>query len=149
MSGSRDSGEMGLLSDGDWKLMLPRQNSIRWAPIDIRATSYDPAGQLWFACPQGVGHQIKSDQWELFTAADGLPFNDFTCMAATTNGVWFGTTNGAIRYFRKQWEFRHGKRWLIHNHINEIAWQRRKNYLQRKEGFANRILPRLQESTLL
>ena len=117
------AGENGLfsLSDGDWKLMLPRQNSIRWAPIDIRATSYDPAGQLWFACPQGVGHQIKGDQWELFTAADGLPFNDFTCMAATTNGVWFGTTNGAIRYFRKHWEFRHGKRWLIHNHINEIA----------------------------
>ena len=76
--------------------MLPRQNSIRWASIDVRATSYDPAGQLWFASPW-VGHQIKVTNGN-YSAADGLPFNGFTCMAATTNGVWFGTTNGAIRY---------------------------------------------------
>ena len=35
----------------------------------------------------------------MLTGADGLPYNDFTCMAAGRDGsIWFGTTRGAIRF---------------------------------------------------
>ena len=117
------AAEAGLfLGDGkSWTMALPRQAGIRWAPLDVRAVAYDTVGRLWFACPQGVGVRVDTDEWELFTGSDGLPFNDFTCMAAGPQGIWLGTTNGAIRYYRGDWEFRQGKRWLLDNHVTDIA----------------------------
>lgn len=104
-----------------WKLALPQQGHIRWAPVDVRTTTYDQEGRLWFACPQGVGCRSADGKWKLFTGTEGLPFNDFTCMAAGPKGVWFGTTNGAIRYFDEHWEFRQGGRWLVDNHVQDVA----------------------------
>ena len=110
------------LGDGNtWKLALPRQGTVRWAPIDVRAVAYDARGQLWFACPQGVGYRIAKDKWRLFTGADGLPFNDFTCMAIRGQDVWLGTSNGAIRYADGIWEFRQGRRWLLDNYVRAVA----------------------------
>ena len=103
------------------ELALPEQGHIRWAPADVRTTAYDQDGCLWFACPQGVGRRTADGVWTLFTGAEGLPFNDFTCMAAGPKGVWFGTTNGAIRYFDGHWEFRQGGRWLVDNHVRDVA----------------------------
>ena len=117
------AAENGLFigNGGDFELVLPQQAQVRWAPLDVRAVAHDHQGRLWFACPQGVGMQVSKDEWKLFTGADGLPYDDFTCMASGPKGVWFGTTNGAIRYFNGTWEFRHGKRWLVDNHVNDIA----------------------------
>ena len=117
------AAENGLyLSDGNtWRLALPRHGHRRWAPWDVRAVAYDLEGKLWFACPQGVGVRLQKGNWKLFTGADGLPYNDFTCMAAGPKGIWFGTTNGAIRYYKGQWEFRQGGRWLVDNHVSDIC----------------------------
>lgn len=110
------------IGDGEtWTLALPRAGAVRWAPLDVRAVAYDTDGRLWFACPQGVGYRVGDDEWRLFTGAEGLPFNDFTCMATGPSGVWFGTTNGAIRYTGSGFEFRQGRRWLLDNHVREIA----------------------------
>ena len=111
-----------IVGDGShWKLALPREEDVRWAPVDVRAVTYDAEGQLWFAAPQGVGYRETDDRWRLFTAADGLPYNDFTCMCASPSGVWFGTTNGAIQYEKGLWRFRQGGRWLLDNHVHDIA----------------------------
>src|SRR5690606_6264461 len=75
----------------------------------------------WFACPQGVGYRVDGDEWRLFTGAEGLPYNDFTCAASGPNGVWFGTTNGAIHFDGEDFAFRQGRRWLLDNHVNAIA----------------------------
>ncbi len=117
------AAEGGLfLGDGvDWAMALPIQGDVRWAPVDVRAVTYDSGGRLWFASPQGVGCRVANDDWHLFTGADGLPYNDFTCMAAGPTGVWFGTTNGAIQYHEGQWSFRQGRRWLLGNHVRDIA----------------------------
>ena len=95
------AAENGLfIGDGtSWNLVLPQEGHIRWAPVDVRAVAYDSEGRLWFACPQGVGFRIDDGKWRLFSGADGLPYNDFTCMAAGPKGIWFGTTNGAIRHY--------------------------------------------------
>ncbi len=110
------------IGDGtDWRLALPREGEIRWAPVDVRAVAYDAEGALWFAAPQGVGRRVSEDEWELFTGHDGLPYNDFTCMAAGPEGVWFGTTNGAIHYHDGYWAFRQGGRWLLDDSVRDIA----------------------------
>ncbi len=109
------------LNDGDWALAMPTEGEVRWAPIDVRAVTFDGAGQLWFASPQGVGYRINEGEWKLFTGAEGLPFNDFTCMAAGPEGIWFGTSNGAIHYDGKTWEFRQGRRWLLDNKVNDVT----------------------------
>ena len=105
----------------DWHLALVQQGRVRWAPTDVRAVLYDSTGTLWFAAPQGVGYRRGANDWKLFTGADGLPYNDFTCMAAGPKGIWFGTTNGAILYDDGSWYFRQGQRWLLDNHVRDIA----------------------------
>lgn len=110
------------VKNGDaWALVLPKQGTIRWAPTDVRAVTYDMDGQLWFASPQGVGCRVTTTEWKLYTGADGLPFNDFTCIAAGVSGIWFGTTNGVIQFHEGQWHFRQGRRWLVDNHVEEIV----------------------------
>lgn len=105
----------------EWRLALPRQGEVRWAPVDVRAVAYDASGALWFAAPQGVGCRISEVEWNLFTGADGVPYNDFTCMAAGPKGVWFGASNGAIHYRDGAWSFRQGRRWLLDNHVRDVA----------------------------
>ena len=102
------AAEDGLYLGGGagWTLALPQAGETRWAPVDVRAVGYDSQGRLWFAAPQGVGYRVEDGKWELFTGSEGLPFNDFTCMASGPSGVWFGTTNGAIQYQEGQWHFR-------------------------------------------
>jgi len=110
------------LGDGTtWALALPQDGVRRWAPVDVRAVAYDAEGRLWFASPQGVGCRLADGTWKLYTGAEGLPFNDFTAMAAGASGVWFGTTNGAIQFADGEWRFRHGRRWLVDNHVNDMA----------------------------
>lgn len=109
-----------------WRLAFPRQGAVRWAPVDVRAVAYDGSGTLWFAAPQGVGCRISDEEWKLFTGAEGLPYNDFTCIATGPKGVWFGTTNGAIHYTAAAaggalWSFRQGRRWLLDNHVRDIV----------------------------
>jgi hypothetical protein len=110
------------VGDGQrWRMALPQQGAVRWAPVDVRAVAYESTGRLWFAAPQGVGVRISETDWQLFTGREGLPFNDFTCMATGPKGVWFGTTNGAIHYRDGQWSFRQGRRWLLEDEVRAIA----------------------------
>ncbi len=116
------AAESGLyLGNGtEWELALPIEGDVRWAPVDVRAVTYDVQGRLWFAAPQGVGCRVEDGDWRLFAGSDGLPYNDFTCMAAGPKGVWFGTTNGAAHYHDGQWAFRQGGRWLLDNYVRDI-----------------------------
>ncbi|MEK7706694.1 MAG: hypothetical protein AAB380_01700 [Verrucomicrobiota bacterium] len=108
-------------ADGKWTRLFPADKAGRsWAPINVRGVAYDARGRLWFASPQGVGRLEK--EWTLFTGAEGLPYNDFTTMAAGEDGVvWFGTRMGAIRYDGQNWEYREGRRWVPDNVVNGIA----------------------------
>jgi hypothetical protein len=126
---ARHGGEFAVAADrglfiGDgrnWRMALPREGAARWAPVDVRAALYDAAGRLWFAAPQGAGYRTGGEDWRLFTGANGLPYNDFTCMAAGPDSVWFGTANGAIQYRNGEWRYRQGRRWLLDNHVRDIA----------------------------
>ncbi len=104
----------------DWHAVFPRNAKRSWAPYDVRGLGFDSQGRLWFASTQGVGCEDR--EWQLFTGTEGLPYNDFTTLAAGENGaVWFGTRMGAIRYDGKSWEYREGLRWLPHDEVRSVA----------------------------
>ena len=106
---------------GSWKTEYPQEGPRSWAPKDVRAVTFDSEGRLWFASPQGAGYR-DSNGWKLFTGADGLPYDDFTTIAAGERGViWFGTRLGAIRFDGKTWEYRQGLRWLPDDGIRAIT----------------------------
>jgi hypothetical protein len=104
-----------------WTKIEPSFGHRNWALADCRSVAIDSKNRLWFASPQGVG-VLDGKEWILFEGKDGLPYNDFTKMAAGKNGdVWFGTKKGAIHFDGKTWEYRQGKRWLPDDHVNDIA----------------------------
>ncbi len=106
---------------GDWTIVYPRTATRSWAPQDVRGVTFDRDGRLWFASVQGVGCKDK-EGWTLFTGHDGLPYNDFTTVAAAEEGVvWFGTRMGAIRYDGAHWAYRQGRRWLPADEVRAIA----------------------------
>jgi len=103
-----------------WERLFPSDGNRSWAPVDVRGVAYDSKGRLWFASPQGVGR--FDGEWTLFTGAEGLPYNDFTCVVAGKDGdVWLGTTKGAIRFDGDTWEYRQGQRWLPNDDVRAIA----------------------------
>lgn len=107
---------------GAWQRLFPRDGVRSWAPVDVRGVAYDSRGRLWFASPQGAGCRDAVDRWSLYEGHDGLPYNDFTTMAAGPDGdVWFGTKIGAIHFDGKTWEYRQGLRWLPADHVRSIA----------------------------
>jgi len=104
-----------------WQRILPRDGNQSWAPIEVRGVAFDQDDRLWFASPQGVGWHTKKG-WKLLTGNEGLPFNDFTTMAAGERGVvWFGTTQGAIRFDGSYWTYRNGRRWMPEGPIRSIS----------------------------
>ncbi len=114
-----------LEDDSGWSAfgsVLPRSKRRHWAPHDVRGVAYDSLGRLWFACPQGVGCKNEDGLWSLYTHEDGLPYDDFTTVAAGGDGaVWFGTEIGAIRFDGKHWAYRQGRRWLPDDRVQAIA----------------------------
>ena len=100
--------------------LFPRDEKYSWAPFDVRGTAFDRDGKLWFASRQGAGAQ--GSDWQLFTGQEGLPYNDFSTVAAGEQGVvWFGTHKGAIRFNGQTWEYRQGKRWLADDDVLDLA----------------------------
>ncbi len=105
----------------NWERTFPTDGKRSWAPVDVRGVAFDAKNRLWFASPQGAGVE-ENGKWTLYTGAEGLPYDDFTCVAAGEEGVvWFGTKVGAIRFDGKVWEYRQGLRWLPADEVRAIA----------------------------
>lgn len=120
-------------SDTVWRRLLPRDGDRSWAPVDVRAVEFDYDGQLWFASPQGLGSLDEmTGAWRLYDRHDGLPWNDFTSLAAAPDGsIWAGTTRGLVRLIPgpapgdpPRWQYRQGRRWLPHDHVLEVQVDR-------------------------
>ena len=71
-----------------------------------------------------------SEGWRFYEGKDGLPWNDFTGMAAGRDGeVWFATHLGAMRFDGKEWQYRQGPRWLPHDDVAQVAVDAKGNCL--------------------
>src|SRR5262249_34992668 len=93
----------------------------RLAPVDVRGGAFDARDRLLVASPQGGGG-FDGNQWTLYTGAGGLPYNDFTSVAAGPRGaISFGTHPGAICFGRGDWGDRAGLPWLPDDDVRAIA----------------------------
>ncbi len=95
-----------------------------WAVRDVLGVTFDSAGRLWFGTKAGVGVGDGSS-WRFYEGKDGLPWNDFTALAAGPDGqVWFGTRLGAVGWDGREFHYRQGLRWLPHDEIQGLAVDR-------------------------
>ena len=117
-------------SETAWRRLFPHDGDRSWAPVDVRAVTFDHEGRLWFASPQGLGVvDAATGSWRLYDRDDGLPWNDFTSLAAAPDGsVWAGTTRGLVHLIPgatsddpPRWQYRQGRRWLPHDHVLTVA----------------------------
>lgn len=109
-----------------WQRILPIDDGNRsWALPDARGVivgeHFSANDDTCFATPQGIGFS-NEDGWEFLDGHDGLPYNDFTCMAEGPEGeIWFGTTKGAFYYDGERFAYRQGRRWLPDDDVRDIA----------------------------
>src|ERR1017187_9583080 len=105
-----------------WQPVEVRDGGGRaWAVGDVLGVAFDSKGQLWFATKAGVGCQT-GEGWRFYEGKDGLPWNDFTSIAAGPNGaVWFTTHLGVIRFDGKEWQYRQGPQWLADDDVAQVA----------------------------
>ncbi len=102
-------------------IVIDTGKGSQWAVEDVRGVAFDTSNRLWVASLAGVACQTGPD-WNFYTGEDGLPYNDFTCVAAGPDDVvWFGTRIGAVRFDGKNWAYRQGLRWLPSDEIRSIA----------------------------
>ncbi|HOZ46406.1 MAG TPA: hypothetical protein PLO37_14905 [Candidatus Hydrogenedentes bacterium] len=113
------SGLFAREADGVWQRPVPEEKGRRWALQDVRGAAFDARGRLWCASPQGVA--CYDGEWHLFTGCEGLPYDDFTTVAAGDGGIWFGTRIGAVSFAANRWAYRQGRRWLPNDDVRGIA----------------------------
>jgi hypothetical protein len=94
---------------------------------NITALALDSQNTLWIGTPVGLGALRPDDSWLILQGRDGLPVESITALASDGNGaLWIGTDHGAVLFKPyaegRQWHYRSGKRYLIDNHIRDIAW---------------------------
>lgn len=92
-----------------------------WGASDVLGVAYDSKDQLWFATKAGVACKTAQG-WTFHEGRDGLPYNDFTALAAGRDSeVWFATHLGVIRWNGKEFQYRQGPRWLPNDDVISLA----------------------------
>jgi len=91
---------------------------------EVLGVAVDHSDRLWFATRAGVGVR-SGEAWKFFTGREGLPWNDFTGLAAGPDGaVWFGTRLGAVRFDGADFAYRQGPRWLPADDVRQMLVDR-------------------------
>ncbi len=66
---------------------------------------------------------------------DGLPYNEITCLArGFDHDFWAGTTKGAIRCVKNEFQYFTASRWLPDEHVNALACAGHAVYLATDKG---------------
>ena len=92
----------GTARGGLYRLEDDLFNPVR-GPLWIYAIHQDRRERLWFGTKDGV-MRYETNQWRLFTAADGLSMEEVHAIADDAQGgVWIGTAGGGLyRFFEDQ-----------------------------------------------
>lgn len=115
------SGGLFRRRNTEWEKLTAVDSSGRdWAARDVLAAGFDDRGGLWIADRAGVGCR-SAGTWRFYEGKDGLPWNDFTGLAAGSNGViWLATHLGVIRFDGASWQYRQGPLWLPSDDVRHI-----------------------------
>jgi hypothetical protein len=133
------SGTLYLLRTGS--LALLEGNTFVPDPVDWGALPSPrtrdmlvQGSRLYVATDRGLG-VLRGMALTSLRGADGLPFEDTTCLANGFDGdVWIGTTAGAIRHTGDEFHFFGAHHWLPGDYVRDIAASERTVYVATDAG---------------
>lgn len=104
----------------------------------IRQVVADARGLLWAASSKGVLIWDGSGAWQRMDRADGVPYDDVTCLHLAPNGdLWAGTPQGAWRLRAGRTSYFWGKRWMPGNRVASIwSESESRTWLETDGGYA-------------
>jgi hypothetical protein len=105
------------------------QNTNELISCYVRAIAFSPQGECWVGTMGGVSVRKDEKLRKKVTPAEGLSNSFVTCIEPSPDGtMWVGTELGIIRFdnnFRPSLRF--SRRWLLNDHVNDIAFDQRGN----------------------
>lgn len=133
------SGTLYLLRNGGLALLEGRtlvENPVDWGalPSPVTRDMLALGSRVYVATDRGVA-VLRGMALTALRGADGLPYEDATCLAAGFDGdLWIGTTRGAIRKTGEEYHYFGGQRWLPHDSVRDIAVSGRVVYIATDGG---------------
>jgi len=120
------SGTLYMLRPGELALLEGRtfvESPVDWGMMPSRVTRDMLAlgSRLYVATDRGVG-VLRGMALTASRGADGLPFEDTTCLAEGFDGdLWIGTSRGAIRKTGEEYHYFGAQHWLPGDYVRDIA----------------------------
>ena len=110
--------------DEQWEKLSAIDSSGRdWAARDVLAATFNSRGHLWIGGKAGIG-RLADRSWRFYEGKDGLPWNDFTAIAAGPNRqIWLATHLGVIGFDGATWQYRQGPLWLPSDDVQQLLVQ--------------------------
>jgi hypothetical protein len=133
------SGTLYLLRPGGLALMEGRTfvpDPLDWGalPSPVTRDMLVQGSRLLIATDRGLG-VLRGMAMTALRGADGLPFEDTTCVAQGFDGdVWLGTSTGAIRQTGDEFHYFGAHHWLPGDYVRDIAVMDRTVYIATDAG---------------
>lgn len=133
------SGTLYLLRPGGLALLEGKtlvENPVDWGalPSPVTRDMLAVGSRVYVATDRGVA-VLRGMALTSLRGADGLPYEDTTCLAAGFDeDVWIGTSRGAIRKVGDEYHFFGAQAWLPADYVRDIAVGGRVVYLATDGG---------------
>jgi len=116
----RHAGKVGFLRNG----LIEYDEVQEWGHLPADSTTRDiltSGPRLLVPTDKGLA-ELRGTTWRTLTGADGLCYEDTTCVAeGFDRDYWVGTTRGAIRAVNGEYHYFGYERWIPHDKVNAIA----------------------------
>jgi hypothetical protein len=108
-----------ILFDG----LMVNRDFVDWGSLPSRNTRdmMSSGSRLFIATEKGLA-VMRGAALSVIKGIDGLPVENTTCIVrGFENDMWIGTTNGAVRMLKNEWQYFGAGQWLPDGHVNDIA----------------------------
>jgi len=115
---------------------MVNEDFIDWGRLPSRKTNdmISIGSRLVISTDRGLS-VLRGAALTTIKGEDGLPYENTTCLEMGFNGeLWIGTTKGAIRMWRDEWEYYGAHHWLPGNNVHDIAVGNNIVYIATDEG---------------
>jgi len=133
------SGTLYLLRRGGLALLEGKTlvtDPVDWGslPSPVTRDLLAQGSRLYVSTDRGLG-VVRGMALTTLRGADGLPYEDTTCLAAGFDrDLWIGTSRGAIRKLEGEFQYFGAKHWLPGDYVRDIAVGDRVVYLATDGG---------------
>lgn len=133
------SGTLYLLRPGELALLDGKtfvENPVDWGmmPSPVTRDMLAVGSRVYVATDRGVA-VLRGMALTTLRGADGLPFEDTTCLMEGFDGdLWIGTSRGVIRQTGDEYHYFGAQHWLPGDYVRDIAVGERDVYIATEGG---------------